>query len=260
MSLHINNLHIETAGQGEELVLLHGWGMHSGIWQDVLPQLCQRYRVHAVDLPGMGLSTAIHPYTLETIVARIAEEFDHPVTLCGWSLGGQIAMHWSLSRPQQIEKLVLVGSTPCFVSNDSWPHGVAAEVFRQFASQVGADYRNTLIRFLSLQAQGGDSSREHIRQLRERFFQYPAPATNVLQAGLEILLQTDLREQMHTLQQATLLIHGTRDTLAPAAAARWLAKVLPSAQLCLLEKASHAPFLSHPSEFMSAISAFMEAP
>ena len=49
-------VHVESLGAGPPLVLLHGWAMHSGLWGSVPQQLAQRFRVHAVDLPGHGAS------------------------------------------------------------------------------------------------------------------------------------------------------------------------------------------------------------
>jgi pimeloyl-[acyl-carrier protein] methyl ester esterase len=52
---------IETVGDGPDLVLLHGWGMDSGIWDGVRDQLSQMFRVHVVDLPGYGASDRCAP-------------------------------------------------------------------------------------------------------------------------------------------------------------------------------------------------------
>ncbi len=52
-------LHVEVTGSGAPLVLLHGWGMHGGVWTDVAAQLAQDFRVHSVDLPGHGAERAV---------------------------------------------------------------------------------------------------------------------------------------------------------------------------------------------------------
>ncbi len=49
-------LHVEVTGQGEPLVMLHGWGMHGGLWSGAAEQLSQHFTVMAVDLPGHGYS------------------------------------------------------------------------------------------------------------------------------------------------------------------------------------------------------------
>lgn len=251
------SLYIETVGSGEDVVLIHGWGMHGGVWSGVRDALAERYRVHVVDLPGMGWSKACSPYDLKHLSEVIVAELPDGAAVFGWSLGGQVAMRLALDHPQQVEKLVLIGATPRFVNGADWQSGVAAEVFNLFASQVAADYHDTMTRFLGLQAFGGESSRVLMRELKERFFARPVPDSAVLQDALRILLDTDLRNELPDLRQPTLLIHGNRDTLAPVDASRFMATHLPHARLRIIEGASHAPFLSHPMTFISETMQFL---
>lgn len=252
------SLHVEILGDGEDIVLVHGWGMHGGVWTSVRDALAQRYRVHVADLPGMGLSPACAPYHLQQLAQELAAIVPPQATVCGWSLGGQVAMQLALEFPQKIRRLVLVGATPRFVNAQDWDYGVSAGVFSQFAEQVAADYHETMTRFLGLQAFGGESSRALMRELRERFFERPVPGGEVLQQALRILLETDLRGRMAELRLPALLVHGNRDTLAPVAASRWMAERMPGARLRVIDGASHAPFLSHPATFMSELTQFLE--
>jgi pimeloyl-[acyl-carrier protein] methyl ester esterase len=252
------SLHIETVGSGPDVMLIHGWGMHGGVWSDVRDQLAQDYRVHVVDLPGMGYSQPIAGFDLERLANVLAMELPESATLVGWSLGGQMAMQVALDHPGKVNRLVLVGSTPRFVQGDDWQAGIAPEVFRQFAAQVAADYHDTMTRFLGLQAFGGEASRTLLRELKERFFARPAPDAGTLREALAILLETDLRTELPRLRLPVLLVHGNRDTLAPAAASRWMAQQFPQAQLHVIEGASHAPFLSHPETFMHTVRTFLK--
>ena len=52
------SLHIESIGSGAPLLLIHGWGMHGGVWDEVAQELAADFRVHRVDLPGYGYSEA----------------------------------------------------------------------------------------------------------------------------------------------------------------------------------------------------------
>ncbi|MDR2219536.1 MAG: pimeloyl-ACP methyl ester esterase BioH [Methylobacillus sp.] len=252
------SLHIETAGQGKNIVLLHGWGMHGGVWDAVAGELAQNHCAHVIDLPGMGYSDPVAPYDLAHLADAVAEVIPENSTVIGWSLGGQIAIKLALNNPQHVNRLVLVDSTPCFVQSRDWQAGIAPEIFREFAAQVGDDYRETMTRFLGLQTFGGASSRIVLRDLKERFFTRPAPQPAVLRDALDILLTTDLREQLPRLQQPALLIHGSRDTLVPPDASRWMATQLPHARLMIINGASHAPFLSHPAVFMQTLREFFE--
>ena len=68
----MNRLHVERMGAGPDLVMIHGWAMHSGIWNGVRDLLAARYRLHLVDLPGHGQSPAWASYSFEEITDSVA--------------------------------------------------------------------------------------------------------------------------------------------------------------------------------------------
>ncbi len=230
------------------MVFLHGWGTHPVIWEPLLEYFPD---ARAVPLPGYaGSETA---FTLEQIADRMAAQLGEGSVLVGWSLGGQVAARIALDCPEKVSRLILVAATPCFVNREDWPHGVAGEVFEQFAASLAQDYAGTIRRFLSLQAQGSSEMREVLAQLRRRLLEQPRPAAGVLEAGLEILQGTDLRASLPKLATPLTLIHGSGDKLAPLAAARWLSGAMPGARLHEIEGAGHAPFLSHPRQVAEII-------
>jgi len=253
----MKKLHIETLGDGPDLVLLHGWGMHGGVWQGMAEALSRRFRVHLVDLPGYGGSAASTPYTLEPLARAVAAALPEKAHVCGWSLGGMVALTLARRFPQRVRRLVLTAGTPCFTTREGWAPAVAPAVFRDFARSLEGDYEGTLKRFLSLQARGGDDARGVIKRLREALFARGRPAAEVLRAGLDILLEADLRAEAGTVAQPVLLVHGDRDTLAPVGAAYWLADSLPEARLAVIAGAAHAPFLSHPQSFAEVVTGFL---
>jgi pimeloyl-[acyl-carrier protein] methyl ester esterase len=252
------NLHIETIGTGQPLVLLHGWGMHSAVWQPLVKKLSKLFTLHMVDLPGMGFSRTLEPYYLHTAAEKIAEVIPPNTDMIGWSLGGQVAMRIALDYPDLVRRLVLVGSTPCFVNKSGWDAGMAPELFGNFADNVDGDYHKTMTQFLTLQCMGAKDSRDVVKLLRKKFAERPVPTTQTLQKALQILLETDLREEIAYLRKPTLLIHGDRDTLAPVQAAHWMMHNLPVGFLRVMAGASHAPFLSHQEAFIEAVVQFLE--
>jgi pimeloyl-[acyl-carrier protein] methyl ester esterase len=254
-------LHVESTGSGPPLVLLHGWAMHSGLWKSVLPRLAERFRVHRVDLPGHGRSASIEPYTLPVLAGAVAAQFawlPEPATLLGWSLGGAVALQWTLDCPEAIAKLILVNATPCFVARDDWPHAMSAQTLQRFGDELAASYQTTLHRFVSLQLQGSEHARHLIANLRAELLSCGTPSRQSLQAALVALAAIDLRARVGTIAQPALVVAGERDTLVPAAASAWLAAALPSGRLALLAGASHAPFLSHPEPFFAAVEGFLD--
>lgn len=252
------SLHIETQGTGAPLLLIHGWGMHSGMWGQVATQLATSYRVHCVDLPGHGGSASCTPYDLDTLVQNLSDKFDEPLILCGWSLGGQVALRWAQLHPSQVEKLVLVATTPCFVRQENWSSAMAADTLQDFAASLLQNHAQTLRRFLALQLRGSENERELLLDLRARLFAHGEPDLSALQGGLDILRDTDMRSKLAQIAQPSLLIAGERDTLTPHAASEYMAHTMLNARLKVVKGAAHAPFLSHPQIFMQHLTSFLD--
>jgi len=235
------------------LVYLHGWGLHGGIWLET----AQLLPGSTPDLPGYGNVVTVSPYCAESLADALAPTLQDGSAVCGWSLGGMVALALAARHPHKVAKLVLVATNPVFVSRPDWPHGLAPDVLSEFARALDQDYRATLLRFLSLQARGGDQARAVIERLRERVFLRGEPAAETLAAGLQLLRDVDLRSVVAQVQCPVLVVHGAYDGLCPLPAGRWLAAHLPDARLALHERAAHAPFLSHPDWFVAELRSFL---
>jgi len=250
--------HIEIVGQGKPLVMLHGWGMHSGVWQPLVKRLSKSYMVYLIDLPGMGNSRPIEPYHLYNLADEVAEVMPGVVDIVGWSLGALVAQSIAVQQPDRIRRLILVGSTPCFVNKPDWTLGVDPANFNSFANSVNEDYKNTIMQFLTLQCMKANDARTTIKELRKSFELKPTPTQATLTRALHILLESDLREHASQIRKPTLLVHGDRDTLAPVQAAHWMMQQLPMGFLRVMAGAAHAPFLSHSEQFIDALNQFLE--
>lgn len=268
-------LHVDSYGSGAPLLLIHGWGMHGGMWDSVTEQLAEHFRVLVVDLPGHGFSagsgkwevesgkTAPHsllptPHSpLDSIIDQLSSQFSETLTVCGWSMGGQIALRWAAREPEKIKHLVLVASTPCFTARDNWLFGMARETLQQFAAELQQNHTATLRRFLALQVRGSEGERELLASLRELLFSRGEPHPDALRSGLKILRDADLRSALPEIRQPALVIAGERDRLTPPQASHYLAQMLPDARLVEIKGAAHAPFLSHPEIFIQHLKSFM---
>jgi len=252
----IRNIHVETFGEGSDLVLLHGWAMHSGIWSGVRNRLAQYFRLHLVDLPGHGLSPTPWidaPGTLEHMAEIVKEGLPESSIICGWSLGGQVAIELALHEPERIKKLVLVSTTPSFVQREDWIWGMEAATLKQFMKNLKRDYVSTLNRFLTLQVSGDINTSVLLTQLRESVFQEGKLDEAGLQMGLQILFTTDLREKIKSVDQPVILLHGENDAIAHPKAARWMHEHLQNSELVMLPHCGHTPLLSHTNQFITNI-------
>ncbi len=264
MSAQPGELHVESMGAGPPLVMLHGFAMHGGLFSPILPALAVRARAHVVDLPGHGWSPAIEPFDLASIVAAVDAAVDakvpgdEPVTVLGWSLGGQVAMHWAQARPSRIARLVLVATTPSFVARDGWQCAMAPATLARFGDELRVAWRLTLQRFLTLQVQGSDEGRATLSALRAQLFERGEPGAAVLAETLAMLAGNDLRPELQRIAVPALVIGGDRDALVPLDATRKLAAGLRRGVYAPIPGAAHAPFLSHPRAFVDALASFVD--
>ncbi|SCX52901.1 pimeloyl-ACP methyl ester esterase BioH [Nitrosospira sp. Nsp1] len=256
------NLHIESIGSGPDIVLLHGWAMHSGMWRDVSDHLAQHFRLHLVDLPGHGFSRNASPArvsasqsdTLEGMAEILADVLPASFIVCGWSLGGQVAIELALRAPLRVRKLALISTTPCFVRRKDWQWGMEAATLQLFTENLKRDYSVTMKRFLTLQISGGGSgTASALAQLRKSLFERDKPDDTALEAGLQILLSSDLRDRIRNITQPVLLFHGENDVITHPDAARWMNRQLQNSELIMLPGCGHAPFLSYPEQFVAGM-------
>jgi pimeloyl-[acyl-carrier protein] methyl ester esterase len=231
--------------------------MHGGVWSDVAQRLSQDHEIRCVDLPGFGASGALLTTDLDSLVSSLSEHFLEPVSVCGWSLGGQVAMHWAVREPTKVNKLIVVTSTPCFTEREDWLFGMQAEVLEKFAAELEQNHAATLRRFISLQLRGSENERELLIKLREQLFSRGEPDMSALRGGLEMLRDADQRPEVADIEQQTLVVAGQRDKLTPPEASRYLAQVIPNSRLVEIEGAAHTPFLSHPDIFIEHVKSFL---
>lgn len=251
-------VHVEIRGTGPDVVLLHGWALHGGMWGPWLDQLAEHARLHVLDLPGHGRSAWIEGVRdLAALARAVYPHVPRESVVLGWSLGGMIALELARRHPRQVAALVLVATTPKFVAGDGWAHGLRATVLEEFAQGLAADHQRTVQNFLALQTRGDERSGETLRMLRRRLASHGAPDLRALDTGLAILREADLREDLPRIAQPTLVIAGEHDRLTPPDAGRELAMALPSARYWLVERSGHAPFLSHGPEVLAEVTGFL---
>ncbi|GAB2925359.1 pimeloyl-ACP methyl ester esterase BioH [Hafnia psychrotolerans] len=253
----MNRLYWQTFGEGDRnLVLLHGWGLNAEVWRYIATRLTPHFRLHLVDLPGYGRSQGFGPMSLEEMADIVLAAAPEKAAWLGWSLGGLVASQIALIAPQRVEKLITVASSPCFSAQDDWP-GIRPDVLHGFEHQLSEDFQRTVERFLALQTLGSDSARQDARMLKAVVLDQPMPSVAVLNGGLEILRQVDLRQAMCASPVPLLRIYGALDGLVPRKIATLLDELWPNSTSQVIEKAAHAPFVSHPDAICESIKHFM---
>ena len=252
-------MHIETRGHGPDLVMLHGWSMHSGVWHQLADSLAERFTLHLVDLPGHGYSNwQAGQFDFDKLLPALADNTPEQACWMGWSLGGLISLAMAQRFPQKLTKLTLMAATPRFVKSRDWPCAMRATVFEDFAANLDVDKKQTLQRFLMLQAKGAEQSRDTIRQLSRELVNQHSPDSQALHAGLDCLLETDMRQALAELNCPVQMILGSRDTLIPADMAGFAKTLNPALETAVIDGAGHAPFIAQPGQCRQLIEQFID--
>jgi len=246
-------IHKEVFGQGQPIVLIHGWAMHTGIWRGFAQHLAKNYQVICLDLPGHGLSETVEPYNLEKITEALIEVMPKdPCCVLGWSLGATVTLALAARYPQRINSVFLLAGNPRFVKQDDWA-GMRAELLEDFANNLQLNCQQTLIRFLALQVNQLEDGKRLLKELKVAVKECNPPDEKTLQQGLKILKQTDLRNSLVSLTCPITVIQGDKDTLVPVEVSQYMKKIKPDLRVNIIERAGHVPFLSHQSQVIDII-------
>lgn len=246
-------LPVESIGSGIDLVLLHGWGLHSEFFRPWLPALAPHCRVHLIDLPGHGLSPDCAPYSLDAMAAAVARAMQ-PVApsyaVAGWSLGGAVALRMAIDHADAVSHVITLASSPRFLRTEDWAHATMPHALELLRSGLERDYAGTLAQFfeLNLAAKYRGLSEELARLAGRR----PAPTATALNHGIALTSSVDLRAEVARIQAPLLAISGRLDRLSYSQSSAWLANATDGIHIDM-PHAAHVPHLSNGAECAEAI-------
>lgn len=249
--MHINGLRTRrlVRGEGEDLLVLHGWGASIEAVYPIVTGLAPVARVHALDLPGFGESEPPpEPWGVEQYQAFVGAYMDAAgiarATIVGHSNGGRIAIRMAATEPARVAKLVLVDAAGIRPKRTfRWYRRVAmAKVGKHAARHLGAP---------------GERMRD---VLVSRAASTDYAAAGELRPTLVKLVNADLRAYMPDIAAPTLLVWGAEDAETPVAMAREMERLIPDAGLVVLEGAGHYSYLDQPGRFARIVSHFIAPP
>lgn len=223
-------------GSGDPFVLVHGVNDHAGTWFGVAPVLAKKHRVILPDLAGHGESLPKEgPLPVSLFVDRFAAIApQEPFTLLGNSLGGWVAMLYTLRHPSRVKTLILEAS---------------GGLNRPFASPIYAHNRDEAM--IVLRAVHGPSYVPQewvIDALIER-------ATDSQMLRVTEIESHYVDDRLGQVNAPVHMIWGADDGVLPLAYAHDLQRQFTSAQLHVIEGAAHIPHIQQPARFLECLTA-----
>lgn len=248
-TLHLHTIKSTTLN-APTLVLLHGWGMNNGIWQQMLAHL-EDVNCLLLELPGHGKSpslnlednlASVREAWLALLIAQLPKE---PFYLCGWSLGGLLALAIQQRLPERIKALALITTTPCFAAREHWL-GLSREELDLFGKNLGDDKLSALRHFWALQFAGAHNSKGEMRALLRTLRTEGKADISGLQQGLCLLRGLDLRAAFADLGANCQLLLGDKDPLITPQAGAMIQRLNPQINVRSWQCA-HAPHFIFPA-------------
>lgn len=253
--------------QPEPLVLIHGWGCDSGIWQTVLPELTQHLNVITIDLPGFGQSDFFQlegdfQLNLEDYLNSILAVLPNRCSLLGWSLGGMLSTVLVSRYPQHFNNFITIASNACFVQQKGWLSAMPKKTFNGFYELFQQQSALCLKRFYGLQCQSDQHERDVLKSLKEIVSEEKEKGSDkshlAWSRGLELLAEIDNRDAIKSLEVCGLHLYGESDQLVPVATAQALKDLNSLQQVDVLESTAHVPQLSCPDLLVSKVLGFIK--
>ncbi len=232
------------------LILLHGFTHTGRSWEPVIAEVGERYRALAPDIRGHGSASELRPVTLEAVIADIERLTPGEFSLCGYSMGGRIALHVALALPDRVRRLILIGASP----------GIAdpaqREERRRADERLAAELeRSTIDEFARRWAQtpvlGDQSPAVAAAAHRDRLRSDPAGLAAALR-GLGTGALPSLWERLGELEMPVMLLAGERDRRFRGIASE-MARALPDARADVVEGTGHAAHLEAPGRVAALI-------
>ena len=250
-------LNYDVQGKGRPILFLHGWGMSSRVWREQVLEFSNRYMTVTMDFRGHGSSEPSDDYSFETLARDIKEIIDGlllgPVSLVGWSMGGSVAILTANRYPEVVDSLVLVSTTPKFVTSEDFPHGQPEAMLRRLAKQIDMDTHKAMIEFCSLMFEEEGITDDVWETVAFKDW----PSKDTLIGYLKTLAEADLREHLPKIECPTAIIHGMLDKISLQEAAVYMAGRMKRVRLEIHHDEGHALFLTRPDWFNTELEGFL---
>lgn len=235
----------------ESVVLLHGFSGTRRAWDSVIAALAQeRYRPLALDLPGHGEASAAEaPITFAGCVTAVLAAAPERFTLCGYSMGGRVALQVALAAPERVRRLVLVSSTAGI--EDPQERAERRQADRTLARELEQMPLEEFIERWRTQALFASDPPAVARLARADQRRNRSDALAAVLRGIGTGEMEPLWDRLGELRMPVTVVAGERDTKFLALGRR-MVELLPNAELVLLPGGHRLP-LENPQGVAGAL-------
>ncbi len=237
--------YIESNPDGEVLLLLHGLFGALSNFSSIIDYFSKSFNVIVPILPI--LDSPIHRVSLSVLVDHVADfvEFKEleQVNILGNSLGGHIALLYSIAKPEKINSIILTGSSGLFENSlgSTFPKRGDYEFIKNKTQDIFYDPE---IANKELVDEVYDIVNDRNKAIR-------------VIATAKSAVRHNLGDKLHLISAPTLLVWGKEDKVTPPFVAEKFNEHIENSQLFFVEECGHAPMMEKPNEFNKILATFL---
>ncbi|BDD03100.1 alpha/beta fold hydrolase [Aureibacter tunicatorum] len=232
-------------GEGEVLVLLHGLFGALSNWESVLERFSKKYKVIIPFMPiyDMPMRKAGLKELVKFVENFVEEKGLGQFTLIGNSLGGHVALMYTLKHPDKVKAMALTGSSGLFENSmgGSYPKRGSYEYIKERVEYTFYDPKT--------------ATKEYVDEVFKITKSIPK-CMNIV-AIAKSAQRNNLAGDLPNIKIPTLLIWGLNDTITPPAVAYEFDRLLPNSTLRFIDKCCHAPMMEQPEAFNDYLDEFL---
>ncbi|MHA1291967.1 MAG: alpha/beta fold hydrolase [Promethearchaeota archaeon] len=260
----------EIHGNGEPIILVHGFGAKKETWVAQVPELSKKFKVIIFDNRGAGKSDRPNePYTMETFADDIAGLMDYlklnkVKALIGWSLGGMIVQHFAIKYPERAEKIILLFTNY---------KGVGGELYKKMRIEEEKLKKSDPAKAFWQSARMGyyqKFRKEMEANPKKKFYGLWSAEDLIKESVIDPPTAQDIEnqaaalethntlEKLNEIKNPVLLIAASHDRLTPKLTMQEMHNKIPNSTFKVIEKAGHGAPLSRAPEVNQFIIEFLE--
>lgn len=233
-------------GEGEVLLLLHGLFGALSNWEGVVNRFSGEYRVVIPMLPiyEMPIKQAGLDGLVSFLENFIALKRLDNINIMGNSLGGHIALMYTLANQEKVSSLILTGSSGLFENamGGSFPKRGSYNYIKERVEYTFFDPKT--------------ATKEYVDEVFETTKSIPKCMRIV--AIAKSAQRHNMASEITNITVPTLLVWGLNDTITPPMVAHEFNRLIPNSTLKFIDKCSHAPMMEHPGKFNELLEAFIK--
>jgi 2-hydroxy-6-oxonona-2,4-dienedioate hydrolase len=264
-----NTIFYVAKGEGDPLLLIHGYGAGMWVWEKQIEVLSRSYKVYALDLLGHGFSDRPKiSYTAETYIHCVRGFMEglgiDKATLVGNSMGGGVAWATAIAHPDRVKRLILIDCVPPDVLDQ-----VRNASFRTLAAVrnipllpqlvIASRNRNSIRWVLSECVYDNSLVTEEILDHQYQISRIRGSTWVLYSTLMNARGALRFKEQLSHIPCPTLIVWGEKDLIFPPAVGEGLHKIIPGSRFLLIPRSGHIPMWESSEAVNRAVLSFLQS-